>query len=191
MTVIDEAKEYVEALFRSVGGSHDAAHTLRVYRTAMLIAEKEKNCDPTAVALAALLHDADDPKLFGTENNQNARSFLGAHDVDAETAEKVVRAVNEVSFSKNRFAPPETREGCIVRDADRLDAIGAVGIARTFAYGGERGRGLDDSIRHFHEKLLLLRDGMITPTAREMAGERHRFMLLFLEEYGKETLRQT
>ena len=185
--IIDAAKEYIAALFRDNAGGHDAAHTLRVYRTAMMTARREGGCDPRIVALAALLHDADDHKLFKTENNANARGFLDGQGVDAESAERIIRAVNAVSFSRNRGRRPDTPEGRIVQDADRLDAIGAVGIARTFAFGGEHGRSLDDSIRHFHEKLLLLKDEMNTPTGRALAEERHRFMLRFLDEYARET----
>ena len=185
--IIDAAKEYIAALFRDNAGGHDAAHTLRVYRTAMMIARREGGCDLRIVALSALLHDADDHKLFKTENNANARAFLDGQGVDAESAERIIRAVNAVSFSRNRGRRPDTPEGRIVQDADRLDAIGAVGIARTFAFGGEHGRSLDDSIRHFHEKLLLLKDEMNTPTGRALAEERHRFMLRFLDEYARET----
>ena len=101
--------------------------------------------------------------------------------------EEIIAAINSVSFSQNRGKRPETLEGKIVQDADRLDAIGAVGIARTFAFGGEHGRSLDSSILHFHEKLLLLKDEMNTETARQMAEERHAFMLEFLKRYEKET----
>ena len=184
MTVIEAAVAYIEKLFQNNAGGHDAAHTLRVYRNALLIARSEPDCDLEIVSLAALLHDADDHKLFHTENNANARSFLKAHGV--EKAEEIIAAVNSVSFSQNRGKRPETLEGKIVQDADRLDAIGAVGIARTFAFGGEHGRSLDSSIRHFHDKLLLLKDEMNTAAARNLAEERHAYMIGFLEEYTKE-----
>ena len=92
-----------------------------------------------------------------------------------------------MSFSQNRGKRPVTPEAKIVQDADRLDAIGAVGIARTFAYGGEHGRSMQDSIQHFYDKLLLLRDEMNTDTARKMAQERHAYMTAFLSEFEKET----
>ncbi len=187
MDVIDAAIEYVKTLFRDNAGGHDAEHTLRVYRNAMLIAEEEPQCDRKIAALAALLHDADDHKLFRTENNANARAFLSAHGVDEERTERIIAAVNAVSFSQNRGKRPDTPEGRVVQDADRLDAIGAVGIARAFAYGGEHQRPMDLSLAHFHEKLLLLKDRMNTPAAVRMAGERHAFMLAFLAEYAKET----
>ena len=187
MTVIDTAIEYVQILFANNAGGHDAEHTMRVYRNAMMIAQNIPKCDQEIVALSALLHDADDYKLFSTENNANARSFLLAHGVSSDRIERICYAVNSVSFSKNRGKHPETLEGKIVQDADRLDAIGAVGIARTFAYGGEHGRSLDASIRHFHEKLLLLRDEMNTDAAKELAAKRHSFLLMFLKEYEEET----
>ena len=101
--------------------------------------------------------------------------------------EKICQAINSVSFSKNRGKRPESIEGKIVQDADRLDAIGAIGIARTFAYGGEHGRSMESSIQHFYEKLLLLKDELNTEAARKMAKERHEYMESFLEEYEKET----
>ena len=133
------------------------------------------------------LPDADDHKLFRTENNANARSFLESQGVSAEKTEQICRAINSVSFSQNRGKRPDTAEGKIVQDADRLDAIGAVGIARTFAFGGEHGRSLESSIQHFHEKLLLLKDEMNTETARKIAEERHTFMVAFLKEFASET----
>ena len=95
--------------------------------------------------------------------------------------------INGVSFSQNKGRRPDTLEGQIVQDADRLDAIGAVGIARTFAYGGKHGRPLDSSIQHFYDKLLLLRETMNTAAARRMAEERHAFMESFLAAYHRET----
>ena len=184
---IAAAAAYIEELFRGNAGGHDAGHSLRVYRAALHIARGEPECDREVVALAALLHDADDHKLFRTENNANARSFLSAQGVAPEKIEEICRVINAVSFSQNRGRRPETPEGRIVQDADRLDALGAVGVARTFAYGGEHGRPLEDSIGHFHEKLLLLKDELNTETAREIAAPRHAFLERFLEEYERES----
>ena len=184
--LISAAMDYARALFAGNADGHGFDHTMRVYRNAMEIARGE-DCDRQIVALAALLHDADDAKLFATADNANARAFLDSHGVDEEMTERILAAVNAVSFSKNRDRRPDTVEGQIVQDADRLDAIGAVGIARTFAYGGGHGRGLEDSIRHFHEKLLLLTDLMNTQTAKTMASHRHRFLLDFLREWERET----
>ena len=185
--IIEAAINYITDLFQDNSGGHDVSHTMRVYRNALVIASSEMKCDIEVVSLAALLHDADDHKLFHTVNNSNARRFLEEHSVDPEKTERIISAINSVSFSQNRGKHPETLEGKIVQDADRLDAIGAVGIARTFAYGGEHGRSLDSSICHFHEKLLLLKDEMNTDTARELAEERHAFMLAFLKRYQEET----
>ena len=185
--IIPATIAYIQDLFRGNSGGHDAAHSLRVYRNALRIAEGEPGCDMEIVALAALLHDTDDHKLFHTGNNANARSFLTARKVAPEKIERICEAINAVSFSQNRGKRPETLEGKIVQDADRLDAIGAIGIARTFAYGGEHGRSLDASVAHFHEKLLLLEDELNTEAARRLAEPRHAFLERFLEEYEKES----
>lgn len=190
MTLAQAAIAYVRQLFQNNSGGHDAEHTLRVYRNALEIASQETGCDMEIVSLAALLHDADDHKLFTTENNANARSFLSDHGAAPDRIERIVAAINAVSFSQNRGKKPETIEGKIVQDADRLDAIGAVGIARAFAYGGEHGRSLDASVLHFYDKLLLLKDEMNTNAGREMAQTRHQYLLDFLEEYNQETARR-
>ena len=154
--IIDAAIEYIRRLFAENADGHGLEHALRVYRTALHLAKSAPAADPLVVALGALLHDADDHKLFHTEHNANARRFLTEQGVDAETA-------------------------------DRLDAIGAVGIARTFAYGGKHGRTPEDSIAHFHEKLLLLKDLMNTEQAKALAEERHAFMEAFLRQWDRET----
>ena len=187
MSLIDAAVDYVYSLFRDNAGGHDAAHTLRVYQNAMLIAEQEPDCDLEILAVSALLHDADDHKLFHTENNANARSFLTQHDVEPDKIERICRVINAVSFSQNRGKRPDSLEGMIVQDADRLDAIGAIGIARTFAFGGEHGRPLEAMIQHFQDKLLLLKDEMNTETAKKIAESRHLFMVNFLQEFDEET----
>ena len=184
--IVEEAMDYIRLLFRGNSDGHGFDHSFRVYRNAMRIADSEPVCDRQVVALAALLHDADDDKLFSTKDNANARSFLQTRGLPAETVERICQAINAVSFHKNRGKRPETPEGQIVQDADRLDAIGAVGIARTFAFGGARGRSLQSSIQHFHEKLLLLRDTLNTESARRMAETRHAFMVSFLDEWEKE-----
>ena len=184
--IVKEAMEYVRSLFQGNSDGHDFDHTMRVYRTAMEITDSEPDCDRLIVALASLLHDADDSKLFATADNANARAFLNSQNVDETAIAKICTAINSVSFSKNRDRWPESLEGKIVQDADRLDAIGAIGIARTFAYGGKHGRTLDSSIDHFHEKLLLLKAMMHTEKAKEMAESRHAFMESFLQEWEKE-----
>ncbi len=181
--IIEKAITYVKELFSGNSDGHDAQHTLRVYKNVQQILKSYPEADILISSLAALLHDADDHKLFKTENNANARSFLQENGVPEETIEKICEVINGVSFSKNRGKTPETLEGKIVQDADRLDAIGAIGIARTFAYGGKVGRSLDDSVQHFYDKLLLLKDEMNTEAAKEIALTRHEFMESFLKEY--------
>lgn len=184
--VTEAAIAYTENLFRDNSGGHDAGHTMRVYRNAMHIAGQENGCDRMIVALAALLHDADDHKLFDTKDNENARNFLQSQGVSKEQTDRICNVINSVSFSKNRGKVPDTIEGMIVQDADRLDAMGAIGIARTFAYGGEHGRPLEQSVQHFYDKLLLLKDEMNTETAKEIAKQRHVFLENYLAELRKE-----
>ena len=184
--ITDAAVRYIQVLFAENADGHGFDHSMRVYRNALRIAETEPAADRLIVSLGALLHDADDHKLFHTENNENARRFLREHGIRPDTEDRICEAVNAVSFSKNRGKQPETIEGRIIQDADRLDAIGAIGIARTFAYGGQHGRTPEASIAHFHEKLLLLKDLMNTEKAREMAESRHAFMEQFLREWERE-----
>ena len=178
---------YITGLYRGNSDGHDLDHSLRVYHTAMKIAANYSGCDMTVVALGALLHDVDDHKLFNTENNANAREFMECNNVTGAKADEICEVINSVSFSKNKDRDPATLEGKIVRDSDRLDAMGAVGIARTFAYGGKNGRSLDDSVQHFYDKLLLLKDLLYTDEAKRMGEERYQFLTGFLEEYKKET----
>lgn len=185
--ILEAAKAYISGLFGDNCGGHDVEHSLRVYRNAMQIAEREPACDRRLVALSALLHDVDDHKLFDTKDNENARSFLKEQGISDDEIECICNIINSVSFSKNRGKRPETPEAMIVQDADRLDAMGAIGIARTFAYGGEHGRSLEDSVQHFYDKLLLLKDEMNTETAKELAAMRHDFLKVFLDELRLET----
>ena len=184
--LVNAAEDYIRTLFAENTDGHGFGHSMRVYRSALLILETEPEADRLVVSLGALLHDADDHKLFHTENNANARRFLEAQGVGQETADRICEAINAVSFSQNKGKRPGTIEGQIIQDADRLDAIGAVGIARTFAYGGKHGRTPEGSISHFHEKLLLLKDLMNTKKAKELAEERHAFMEQFLQEWDRE-----
>lgn len=180
------AAAYARDLFAGNSDGHGMAHTTRVYQLAMKIAEGEE-CDKRVVGLAALLHDTDDHKLFQTEHNANARRFLAEQGVDGETVDRICEAINAVSFSKNKGKRPETPEGRIVQDADRLDAMGAIGIARTFAYGGRHGRTPEESLGHFDEKLMRLKELMNTEKGKSMAEERHAFMEQFLAEWKRET----
>ena len=177
---------YIKTQFKENSDGHDFDHSMRVYQNAMSIAEHEQPCDTEVVALVSLLHDVDDHKLFDTKDNFNARSFLEANNIGKSRADIICQVINEVSFSKNKGKTPSTIEAKIVQDADRLDALGAIGIARTFAYGGKHGRSLDDSIQHFHDKLLLIKDMMNTDSGKMLASERHDFLTLFLNQYNNE-----
>ena len=184
--LVQSAKLYIQDVFKTDAGGHDVNHTMRVYRNALLIAESEPACDVEKVALAALLHDADDQKLFSTENNANARAFLESESVPQEEIESICAIINAVSFSQNGDRRPDSLEARIVQDADRLDAMGAVGIARTFAYGGAHGRPFEESVQHFHDKLLRLKDLMNTDKGRELAESRHQYLQWYLKEYAAE-----
>lgn len=184
--IITEAIEYINALFSGNSDGHDAAHTIRVYRSAKKLAAFYPDADQTIILLSALLHDADDDKLFHTENNANARAFLNAHGFDPDAIERICAIINGVSFRKNRDKRPASIEAAIVQDADRLDAIGAVGIARAFAYGGKCGRPLSDTVSHFYEKLLRIRSLMNTPEAKRIADERHAYMESYLTQLRQE-----
>ncbi len=191
-----EEKEILPRLKEIFAGDcsgHDYFHTMRVYKNALAIAESE-NCDKDVVALAALLHDADDYKLFKTENYANARAFLKDLGINDQIEQQVIAAIDSVSFSKNGSKVPATIEGKIVQDADRLDAIGAMGIGRCFAFSGSTGRIMYDpendqmptTIKHFYDKLLLLKDRLNTQKARQIATHRDAYMRQFLEEFYAE-----
>ncbi len=189
--MIEKAIDYARGIFAGDSSGHDFDHTMRVYRMATRIA-MEENADLQIVQLAALLHDVDDRKLSpGTcENKDNAVSFLRLNGVEEGKIRRIVQIISEISFSANK-GTPTTIEGKCVQDADRLDAIGAIGIGRAFAYGGSRGRAIHDptgadqtsTIQHFYDKLLLLKDLMNTPTGRHLAQRRHSFMCVFLEQF--------
>ena len=194
----------VRTLFEKDAIGHDYWHTLRVYRTAVMIAEKE-NCDRDVVALGALLHDVDDRKLFATEDYANARQILRASGASPELEQQVIKVIATVSFGGGSVVP-DTIEGKIVQDADRLDALGAIGAARTFAYGGSHGAPMHDpespprlnmtkeeyrshrgtSVNHFYEKLFTLKDTMNTATGCALAQHRDAFLRSFLDEFLRE-----
>ncbi|MBR6403420.1 MAG: HD domain-containing protein [Eubacterium sp.] len=184
--IIEEAKEYINKLFMNNVDGHDTDHSIRVYKNACKIAEGYPESDHMIVSLASLLHDVDDHKLFNTENNMNARIFLRSQNVESDLVEFICEVINGVSFSQNRGKQPDSIEGKIVQDADRLDAIGAIGIARTFAFGGKKGRSLESSVQHFSDKLLLLKDEMNTEEAKRLAESRHIYMQEFLSELREE-----
>ena len=197
-------REEALAAFGGDSSGHDAFHTCRVMALAEALARAE-GADARIALLAALLHDVDDYKLTGGAmgDTTRARRLMVRYGYSPGTRERVCAIIREVSFKGADSVVPETLEGKVVQDADRLDAIGAIGIARAFAYGGAHGRAMYDpdeppavglnaaayvarrgcTLNHFHEKLLLLRDMMNTASARALAEERHRYMQGFLEEF--------
>lgn len=189
--MIKKAMDFARNVFAGDASGHDFDHTLRVYHMATRLAIEE-GADLQIVQLAALLHDVDDRKLSPEtyEGKLRAVNFLKENGLENEKIQEIIDIISRISFSA-QLPPPESIEGKCVRDADRLDAIGAIGIARTFAYGGSRGRRMHDpegvdknsSIQHFYDKLLRLKDTMHTPAGRRMAEERDRFMRQFLEQF--------
>lgn len=207
--VLIEVEKRVRQKFTDQEGSHDWFHIDRVRKTALLLQQTEGG-DPLLIELAALLHDYSDHKFNGGDFNAAEREvykLLLELNAPRQLALNVAQIVSIVSYKGAQVADQATGlEGQIVRDADRLDAIGAIGIARAFSYGGSRGRALYDpsvaptlhqtkeayaqdkghTINHFYEKLLLLKDRMETPTAKVIADQRHQFMLAFLSQFKKE-----
>ena len=201
----DRAEDFIRSLFEGESSGHDFYHSLRVHDLARRICAEEGG-DEDLIRLAALLHDADDRKLFSTEGFANARRFMDSEGIPPDIQDSVCSMISQISFKGDGTRVPDTLEGRIVQDADRLDAIGAIGIARTFAYGGSRGRAMHipgeafregmteaeyyanrgTSINHFHEKLLKLKDLMNTPAGKRMAEARHDYMVGFLEEFMAE-----
>ena len=187
-------------------GGHDWFHIERVYNNALSILEKE-NGDVVVVKLAALLHDIADSKFHQGDDTigpRIAREFLESQKVDEKTIEQVVNIIENISYKGGAVDGPfHSQELEIVQDADRLDAMGAIGIARTFNYGGFKNRPLYNpaiapkmnmtpqeyknstapTVNHFYEKLLLLKDLMNTETGKQMAQKRHRFMETFLSQF--------
>lgn len=207
--IVNKTVEFIKEKFYGEGSGHDYFHIYRVYRTALYIAERENGADKYIVSLAALLHDVDDWKFTDTNetNTSNIEKFLRSVDADDDTIERVCAIIKKISFKGGVVDSTQTTiEGKIVQDADRLDAIGAIGIARTFAYGGSKNRMMYDpsikpktfktldevkneknhTINHFYEKLLKLKDMMNTETGKKLAKERHEFMEEFLKEFYKE-----
>lgn len=187
------AREYAGKIFAGDSGGHDLDHTLRVYRMALNIAENE-GADTEIVGLAALLHDVDDRKISPEtcDSLGRARDFLHSHGLSGGSSEKILRIISQVSYSGGKV--PDSLEGKCVQDADRLDAMGAIGIARTFAYGGSKGRRIHDSagedkttsVQHFYDKLLKLENLMNTETGQKLARERHIYMEEFLRRFYAE-----
>ena len=208
-TLITACISFVKTTLSGAEGGHDWFHIERVWKNARLIAAKEQ-CDLEVVELAALLHDIADSKFYDGDEEigpRKAKEYLESQNLDAEKIAHVIAIIENVSFKGgHNLRTHESIELDIVQDADRLDAIGAIGIARTFNYGGFKNRALFDpeiepnlkmtkeeykkssapTINHFYEKLLLLKDLMNTKTGKSIALERHRYMEGFLNQFFAE-----
>ncbi len=207
--LISDTIAFVKKELENAEGGHDWFHIERVYKNAALIANGE-NCDILIVQLGALLHDIADSKFYEgdeTVGPKKARLFLESKNVPQITITHVVNIIENISFKGGHEAKKFTSlELDIVQDADRLDAIGAIGIARTFNYGGFKNRAIYNpkikpnlnmskeeyknsdapTMNHFYEKLLLLKNKMNTKTGKEIAAQRHEFMELFLNQFYAE-----
>jgi len=202
---------FVEKTLQGAEGGHDWFHIQRVYRNSLLIAKDDEKVDLLVVSLAALLHDIADAKFHGGDENlgpKMAQKFLADLGVADNVIQHVGDIIQNISY-KTSLGPQRSFNSIeleIVQDADRLDAIGAIGIACAFNYGGYKNRELYNpeilsdlkmtkeqyknsnapTINHFYEKLLLLKDKMNTDTGKMLAGERHRFMLEYLKQFYNE-----
>lgn len=205
--LVQNATKFIKEIFQNDFSGHDFFHSMRVYRTAINIAEAE-HADLEVVALAALLHDVDDRKLspMTAEKKENAARFMCSQNVSESEIRQVCQIIDEVSFKGTDSVRPSTPEGKCVQDADRLDALGAIGIARTFAYGGSHNRAIHDpelpprtamnqaqyysskstSLNHFYEKLFLLEGMMNTETGKAIARKRTQYMQEFVDEFLNE-----
>ena len=209
MQIINNTILFVKNQLTHAEGGHDWFHIERVYKNALLIAEGEE-CDLTVVKLGALLHDIADSKFHGGDESvgpKTARTFLESQNVSEAIISHVIAIIENISFKGGNFEKDfHSKELEIVQDADRLDAIGAIGIARTFNYGGFKNRPLynpniqpnlnmskeeyknseSPTLNHFYEKLLLLKDKMNTETGKKIAQKRHDFMVTFLSQFYAE-----
>ena len=209
MSLLDNTILFVKQQLENAEGGHDWFHMDRVYKNALLIA-REEDCDLTVVQLGALLHDIADSKFHDGDETigpKTARTFLENEKVDEATIQHVIKIIENISFKGGNFEKHfHSKELAIVQDADRLDAIGAIGIARTFNYGGFKNRALYNpeiapnlnmtkeeyknskapTLNHFYEKLLLLKDKMNTVTGKKIAFERHQYMENFLSQFYAE-----
>ena len=203
--MVNHALEFAKRLLEKDSTGHDYHHILRVTKLALRIAQTESGADPELVGLIAALHDVDDRKLSPEtcKNQDNARCFLENAGLETGKIAMILKGIRQISFKGTDSVAPDSLEARCVQDADRLDAIGAIGIGRAFAFGGARGRSMYDpeqppvigmdgetyaktqgpTINHFYEKLLLLKDMMNTETGKAMAVHRHGFMEAFLEEF--------
>lgn len=205
--LIQKTEEMIRNHFLEMEGSHDWCHIDRVRNLALILAEKEGG-NVELIELAALLHDLEDYKLKEHfPEGQSIQQWLMHAGSDKESTDKIVRMIEEASFKGSEVDTPcSSLESMILQDADRLDAIGAIGIARAFAYGGKKGHPIylpdemparhtsfeayqkhrGSTIHHFHEKLLLIKERINTQTAKKIAEERHQFMEAFLNQFALE-----
>ncbi|SFL50122.1 HD domain-containing protein [Salibacterium qingdaonense] len=196
--ILEEAQKEAASFFEQAGPSHDYWHTERVVSRAVHLAEEE-NADAFICELTAWLHDVADKKLNETEEKgrRHVQEWLQKHVDEQETENHVMDIINTMSFRNGKDAVMHTLEGQVVQDADRLDAVGAVGIARTFAYAGEIGETLhrpdlpgaekhNTAIGHFYNKLLRVKSLMNTRTAADIAAGRQKFMIGYLEQFYSE-----
>ena len=207
--LISKTISFVKAKLANAEGGHDWFHIERVYRNAILISKNEF-CNTVVVQLGALLHDIADSKFYNGDETigpKIAREFLESQEVEEPIITHVINIIENISFKGGNFEKVfSSKELDIVQDADRLDAIGAIGIARMFNYGGFKNRTIYDpkiapknkmtkeeykknespTINHFYEKLFLLKDKMNTETGKEIAKERHRYMEGFLSQFYAE-----
>ncbi|MDP2687205.1 MAG: HD domain-containing protein [Aequorivita sp.] len=207
--IIQNTITFVKNELKDAEGGHDWFHIERVYKNTLLISESEE-VDKMVVLLGALLHDIADSKFHNDDETvgpKKARQFLKTQNISDEKIEHVVKIIENISFKGgNKNQVFHSKELHVVQDADRLDALGAIGIARTFNYGGFKNRKLYDpeikpnlnmtpseykasdapTINHFYEKLFLLKDRMNTEAARKIAEERHQFMVTFLDQFYAE-----
>ncbi|MBY0122688.1 HD domain-containing protein [Bacillus sp. S/N-304-OC-R1] len=206
--VIQKAEDFVRNLLGNDCTGHDWYHIERVRRNALYICEKENKGDSYIIELAALLHDVPDEKLNASkeEGERKLFDFLDTIELEQHVRDEVIDIIGSISFKGGKKSVLNSIEAMIVQDADRLDAIGAIGIARAFAFGGKKGqpiyspevgvrdkmteeeyrKGKSSSIHHFYEKLLKLKDLLNTETAKEMAEKRHGLMENYLEEFFNE-----
>lgn len=207
---IAKTAAFVKQKFSGEGSGHDWWHMYRVWQLAKTIAAEEPTADMLVVELGALLHDIADWKFHGGDEEagpEAARKWLESIGAEEEVIAHIEDIIRTVSFKGAGVASGmRTIEGKIIHDADKLDAIGAIGIARTFAYGGSKNRPMYDpgikpelhtdfeayrkstapTINHFYEKLLLLKDRMYTDSAKKLARHRHDFMQAYLDEFYSE-----
>ena len=182
--ILAEVAQYVCRQMAQNDAAHDGDHVRRVVDIAMSLCKAYPQADPFRTELLAWLHDMNDDKLNSDVGADTIQTFLQNIGTPEADIQFVLNGLGYISYRKHPKLPPDTPlEIQIVQDADRIDAMGAIGIARTFAYGGANNRTLSDSLRHFDEKLLLLYDLLSTEEAKRIAKPRFEFLKSFYEQY--------